>query len=409
MRSCPNPMARVILAAAMLPALLAGCQTEAESRAASHIPYAGMTTGTPQARWAYVEQLSEQYREEEPTDPAGSRKLLLEFTGAVIETTGSILKDPAAGPEVREQAAGALLTAYGRRKQVDPESIPKLVEASRQIELENPKSRIGVIAAFERARVFRDQALASTEANVTEKVRLWGEEVLHLGQLTPSPSVVPKTLDELGQKTEFFGHTDLAEKLYRTLVDRFPEDENTPFAKGALYRMGLKGKPLTDLAGPGRNGKTVSIQDYKGKVVLVDFWATECKPCLEEMGKVEMLRQIYEPKGMTLLTVALDPNPQAVEKFLGSAKLDWTVIFSNADMSNMESPLTLRYGIKAIPFKMLIDQEGNLVASGYRLEEVVPALEKLLGPANAPETKAPAEPAAVSPEPAAAPKTDKKN
>jgi thiol-disulfide isomerase/thioredoxin len=135
-------------------------------------------------------------------------------------------------------------------------------------------------------------------------------------------------------------------------------------------------------------------------VVLVDFWATGCKPCLSEMPELERLRQELKPQGMELLGVALDPDSELVDQFMSMAKLNWPVIYANTSAANMESPMTLKYGVKAIPFKMVIDRDGTLAATGYRLQDVRPTLERLLlvpevpgagvvAPTHSPEALAP--------------------
>lgn len=401
----PIASSRVMLAAVLLAMTTAGCQSDSATNGADAQPFEAMTTGTPEARWLHCERLVQRYGQSVPPDPATSRQMLLSFTSAVIDTTKSILDDPNSSPEIRESAAGAHLMAFARRKQLDPNAVANLMAASRRIEEQNPKSRISVVAAVERARVLREDAIAASEADAAEKYRIWGEEVLYLGQMTPTPPIASKALDELGEKTEFFGLNDLAEKIYRTLAERFPEEDSAKFAKGALHRMSLIGKPMVGLEGIGRDGKTLSTEDFKGKVLLVDFWGTQCKPCLDEIEIIEALRNTLEPKGMALMTVALDPDSRTVVKFLDDAKLDWPVIFSNTNLANMESALTVRFGIKTIPFKILIDREGKLAAMGFRLKDVQPKLEQLLA-AESPGVKSPEMPA---PSPGVTPPLEKKD
>jgi len=134
------------------------------------------------------------------------------------------------------------------------------------------------------------------------------------------------------------------------------------------------GKPL-DLSFTALDGKKINLADMKGKVVLVDFWATWCGPCVGEMPTVKGVYDKYHDKGFEILGISLDESRDDVEKFLQKNKLPWPQYFDGKQWNN---EISSRFGIDAIPAEWLIDKKGILRDTNARghIEESVSALLK---------------------------------
>ena len=126
--------------------------------------------------------------------------------------------------------------------------------------------------------------------------------------------------------------------------------------------------PVVDL-----NGKPVSLADYRGKLVLLDFWATWCGPCITELPNIKEVYEKYHDKGFEIIGISLDTDEAALRTFIKENRLPWRQVFDGA---GRETPLAQQYGVRSIPAQFLIDREGTVIsvkARGKRLKDLVEA------------------------------------
>lgn len=135
------------------------------------------------------------------------------------------------------------------------------------------------------------------------------------------------------------------------------------------------GKPAPEIQMKDPAGKTVALSSFKGKYVLVDFWASWCRPCRAENPNVVAAYQKFRNKNFTILGVSLDKNKEAWTKAIMKDGLTWTHI---SDLQEWESPVVSIYGIQGIPFNVLINPEGNIVAKNLRGPELQEKLAEVL-------------------------------
>ncbi len=119
------------------------------------------------------------------------------------------------------------------------------------------------------------------------------------------------------------------------------------------------------------DGKIVNLDDYKGQVVLLDFWATWCPPCREELPNVLATYQRHKDKGFNIVGISLDDDKAAMLNFTATNNMTWRQIF---DGGAWKSAVPVRYKVNSIPFTVLIGRDGKIAAIGARgpyLESVV--------------------------------------
>lgn len=121
-------------------------------------------------------------------------------------------------------------------------------------------------------------------------------------------------------------------------------------------------------------GKPVSLSSFKGKIVLVDFWASWCGPCRQENPNVVKLYQQYHGKGFDILGVSLDKDKEAWLKAIKDDNLAWNHV---SDLQYWQNAAARLYGVNSIPQSFLLDKEGKIIAKGLRGEELAKKLAEL--------------------------------
>jgi peroxiredoxin len=135
------------------------------------------------------------------------------------------------------------------------------------------------------------------------------------------------------------------------------------------------GSMAKDFSLPDVNGKSVSLNSYKGKYVLLDFWASWCKPCRAENPSVVAAYIAFKDKGFDVLSVSLDEKKEAWTDAIAADKLTWTQV---SDLKGWSSMAADMYGVQAIPTNYLIDKEGKIIAKNLRGEELLRTLQETI-------------------------------
>jgi len=135
------------------------------------------------------------------------------------------------------------------------------------------------------------------------------------------------------------------------------------------------GKQAPDLTLPDANGKMVSISSFRGKYLLVDFWASWCAPCRAENPNVVTAYNEFKGKNFTILGVSLDKDKDAWQQAIRADHLDWTHI---SDLRFWQSQAVNTFGFNGIPFNVLIDPQGKVIAQALRGDELENELKTVL-------------------------------
>ncbi|MFO0948257.1 MAG: TlpA disulfide reductase family protein [Planctomycetota bacterium] len=300
----------------------------------------------------------------------------------IKKAADKILANPDANDEQKETASGAKLSMLFSGWRMDPENYKKPLESfADELLKENPKSKSAPLAAAMKLLV-GDMDVSIPSEEVFAKLAKYREDY------PESPlgvQLFAMYANELSSSQEF----KRALAAYDKGIELYKDSPNVRFLEetsaGLRKKVELVGKPLA-IAGPTLDGSEFDLSKLKGKVVLVDFWATWCGPCVGEMPHVKKVYDKLHEKGFEVVGVSLDETDEALRGFVKENEVPWTqVIFSKEDDRGWNNPLAKKLGINSIPATFLIDQEGNVVSFDLRGEKPLEkAVERLLNKPTAP-------------------------
>jgi thiol-disulfide isomerase/thioredoxin len=343
---------------------------EAQADARGRVPV--VPDGTPQEILRFISRIS---------DPAavprskGRRRYYLKRAGAAfVEAADKILAQVAATDPLHAEAVRLKLDGFGLLEEMGDDKAPAAAAAFAQTLVDHADPAIArqarrMVLAGEVEALYAARSAAGADRLVATAATLL--------QAAPDDAATAQVAARLATDLAAIpGAEPLAKQAHETFVPLLnaSRDERVRAlgAKlaGRLRQLALVGRPLP-IAGRLLDGTAFDPQTLAGKVVLVDFWATWCGPCVAEMPNIRAQYDKYHAAGFEVVGVSLDDDRAAVADFVATQKLPWPVILDGRGPGNS---LAERYGVEAIPALFLVGRDGNVLSLQARGQ----ALEALL-------------------------------
>ncbi|HMT92791.1 TlpA disulfide reductase family protein [uncultured Thiothrix sp.] len=287
-------------------------------------------------------QLAELIQESLPSKT--ENKLYIFSTGEQAKAAVESLKTWQDARGSSKQLAGLILAypelTLGKTKQADPQFIEAAYQLKLPIYLFQPTKKLnltaleGLVAAFEKAgSIVYAEVVNDVAAGYLQREASSEEEAL---QASVFPAQFTQALDKLGEAASQLSVAKTETTDEQTLQEH-PTKEIAPELR------------LTDL-----NGKMQDLKDYRGKIVLLNFWATWCPPCIKEIPSLNNLQTRFSQKEFVVLSVDVGEEPKDIQAFLEHLPADYPVLVDSTSSS------TEPWQLKAFPSTYVIDRKGQL-------------------------------------------------
>jgi thiol-disulfide isomerase/thioredoxin len=216
------------------------------------------------------------------------------------------------------------------------------------------------------------QAISAKNADISKVQADWAKNLEQFVADYASSPDAAEALLQLGIAREYAGQDDEAKKCYERIARDFSESTQAKKATGAVRRLDSVGKVL-DLSGRGLNGEAINLASYRGKTVLVQYWATWCNPAKNDMAALKQIAGKYG-RSFAVVGVCVDISAKDVKAFLAENPVPWPQIFEEG---GQDSRPANALGIITVPTMILVDPQGKVVSRNIAVADVEAELKKV--------------------------------
>ena len=280
--------------------------------------------------------------------------------------------------EQRDAWVRQLVDTIGAAVESDayPDGIARLQKISQRLARSNPELQSYVDFQVINSEYALRVGEASTQKDFTE-IQDW-----RLKTLEKFVDQHPGTIEEaramlrIGLAKELEDETEAAVKWYTKVATNFAQSDEGKKAAGAVRRLESKGRELP-LKGRTIDGKAFDISQLRGKPVVIQYWATWCEPCKQDMKLLADLQARYaKAGGIHVVGINVDGLRNDAVKFVNESKLPWVTLYEEGGLDS--SPLANILGVQTLPTILLLDQRGKVVENNIPATQLNEAIDQLV-------------------------------
>jgi thiol-disulfide isomerase/thioredoxin len=253
-----------------------------------------------------------------------------------------------------------------------PEGVDRLKKLADKLTGDAANSKLASYVVWRYLTADYARSLAQKDADYGKIQEKWMADVRKFVEDYPRSEDGPEAMLQLAVAHEFAGKADTAVTWYTKITELYPSAEATKKAAGAKRRLESVGKGL-EVEATTLDGKTLALSAYRGRVALVQYWATWCEPCKQDMATLKQLQAKYAKQGFAVLGVNLDGDRAMAVNFLQANPLPWSHLY---EPGGLDSRLAQELGIMTLPTMILVDKEGKVLNRNIHVSELDDELSK---------------------------------
>ena len=254
-----------------------------------------------------------------------------------------------------------------------PEGMERLQALENQFSKSAQDRDLLAYVTFRRLSAGYSLDLQAPKANFNKVQEKWLENLEGFVSEFPGAPDAAEAMLQLAVAQEFAGEDDKSLSWYGKILQDFPSSSAARKAQGAKTRLESVGKRIS-IQGPGVNGERVSLDDLRGKTVLIQYWATWCEPCKNDMAQIKQLLAKYGNRKFAVLGVNLDNDRTQLVNYLKRERLPWLQV---CEPGGLDGRLANEMGILTLPTMILVDPQGQVLSRNITVMELEAELKKL--------------------------------
>jgi len=258
------------------------------------------------------------------------------------------------------------------------EVVGRIIEETERAITRDPNGPLALEAYYPRARQLVGRVVDGDRSDIEHALAAVDVMIKRVGA-REKPFMLPRLLMWLADH----GFEEIADKrrieILRRVERDYPDTLDAKTARGKRLQIEAIGKPFKLDFKDAITGRPVSIEQLRGKVVVLDFWATWCLPCIAEMPKIRALHDKYHDRGLEIIGISLDFEEsrgglKALKSFVKKHEVPWPQFYTNGEGGDPD--FSRNWGVYGIPSLFVIDKKGRLRSTTARgkLDTLVPKL-----------------------------------
>ena len=257
-----------------------------------------------------------------------------------------------------------------------PEGVDYLREWEKKLTDQNESDLAGYFQFQRMLAEYYGVTLAQGNVDAAQAHSAWLKSLEAFLNAHPKSEHGAEALRQLAMGSEISGENETAVKWYKRLIEQFPNSVHVAMSRGAASRLTSEGREI-DVKGPALRGGTVSLADYSGKAVVIQYWTTSCDVCTADHSVLGNLYKKYGGRGLDIIGVNLDFSRDRLVEYLKENRLPWKQLH---EPGGFDSPLATDMGVVTVPLMLFVGPDGKVISSNIRAEEIEAELKKLFRP-----------------------------